>query len=131
MESQIGKLQPVSKALSSGSVVVMTAESQNLWKHEIKPEPQKSEPRISLTFRNCTPLTVPPVPTSLPSDPLPDDSPKRVLLITDSILSGTPSHILSPANHICVKKINYQLENVLNFEDEFGVSYQVIFSGGK
>ena len=128
--NQVGKLQPTSKTLCSGSVVVMTAESQKFWKHEIKPEPLKSEPRISLTFRNCTPPTVPPTSTTPTPDTRSNDSPKRVLLITDSILSGTPPHILSPTNHICVKKINYQLENVLNFEDEFGVSDQVIFSGG-
>ena len=112
--NQVGKLQPVSKTLKNGSVVAMTTESQKFWQHEIKPEPLKLEPRISLTFRPYISSTAPQTITSPPSDPDISESPRRVLLLTDSILSGTPPHVLSPANHICVKKVNYQLENILN-----------------
>ena len=131
--NQIGKLQLESHELAHGSVYCMSAESQNYWKHEIRPEPLEDKPRISLTFRhipNPAQNTVndPPARNTEPV-PLPEH-PKRVLFLTDSILSGTPPHIISPDNHITVKKVNYQLEHVFNFEPEFGVSDQVIISAG-
>ena len=128
--NQVGKLKPEAHEFDHGSVYVMTAESQNIWKHEIRPEPHEDKPRISLTFRHIpgpTDGTTTPDNNESPSE---SDSPKRVLFLTDSILSGTPPHIISPQNHIAVKKVNYQLENIFNFEPEFKFTDQVVISAG-
>ena len=135
--NQVGQLKPVSLEVGHGSVNSMSAKSQKFWRHELRPEPLEVKPRISLTFRhilapsppnnNDTPLNKA---NSPPEPGVIDKNPKRVLFLTDSILSGTPPHVISPQNHIVIKKVNYQLENIFNFEPEFGFSDQVVISAG-
>ena len=131
-----GRLTPTSSSLEHGSVNIMTRASQDFWKHEIRPEREIEGPRISLTFRHLrSPSDAPvqpPAPQSI-TQTVAETEPvavKRSLLLTDSILSGTPPHLLAATNHHCIKKLNYRLEYIFNYEDEFVYSDQVIISCG-
>ena len=55
---------------------------------------------------------------------------RRTLFLTDSILSGTPPYLLAAPNHTCIKKINYKLVDIFDFEGQFGYTDQVVLSGG-
>ena len=133
-----GPLQEQRHKLEHGSVHVMTRESQSLWKHGIVRDPQVTESRISLTFR----WLVPPAssvdsPTSRPTVPPiapPPESPvkpARILLLTDSIHSSTPEYLFETVpNHICIKQVEYQLQNIDKWSSQFGYTDTVVLSMG-
>ena len=127
--------------MEHGSVHVMTHQSQSQWKHCLQYEPDVTGSRISFTFRKLNsesseaPVTgdksaVPPIaPPS--SQKTSCDRLKRVLFLTDSVLSNTPEHLFEAAqNHVCIKKINYQLADVDNYSPEFEHTDVVIISCG-
>ena len=125
--------------LPHGSTHTMSADSQQTWAHEIQADPSITEPRISFTFRHLDPLrqlhqTSPIPPIEKPKDELPkiaSGSHKRILFLTDSILSSTPPHMFNKiAGHRCVKKTNYQLLDIFGFEPEFRYSDMVVISCG-
>ena len=130
-----GPLTPTSCSLEHGSVNVMTRASQNFWKHEIRPEREVEGPRVSFTFRYLRSPSDAPIqtPSTQSNQTVAETEPvavKRSLLLTDSILSGTPPHLLAATNHQCLKKLNYRFEDIFKYEDEFGYSDQVIISCG-
>ena len=135
-----GPLQEHYHKLDHGSVHIMTAESQKIWKHGIDREPDVPGGRISFTFRHLVnSLRSAPSPTPTASDPRPpspsdtssSNKPVRVLLITDSIHASTPTHIFeSLPKHICIKRVEYQLANLDKYRHEFEYSDIVIVSMG-
>lgn len=140
-----GPIQEQRHTLQHGSVHVMSSESQLIWEHSIIKDTTITQPRISFTFRKLQPqLLIPDIPAippiAPPKPPKPpmsikpiDTTHKRVLFLTDSILSHspTPSYISDQIeDHMCVKKTNYELRNIFNFEPEFGYSDFVVISGG-
>ena len=130
-----GRIRPVAVKLDHGSVNIMTRASQDFWKHEIRPEREVEGQRVSLTFRHLkSPGDVPtpqqtqqtaPAHSEAEPEPL-----RRTLLLTDSILSATPPHLLAATNHQCLKKMSYRFENLFDYEDEFEYTDQVIISCG-
>ena len=60
------------------------------------------------------------------------ESPKRVLLITDSIISGFPVNIFNDTEISCIKKVplNKLLVNIDSFEQEFAYTDCVVISAG-
>ena len=133
-----GPLQEHYHKLDHGSVHVMTADSQKIWKHGIDREPDIPGGRISFTFRHLlNPARITPPATPIVSDPRPQThsdtstKPVRVLLITDSIHASTPTHIFeSLPRHICIKRVEYQLANLDKYRHEFEYSDIVIISMG-
>ena len=133
-----GPLQEHFHELHHGSVNIMTKESQSVWKHGIDREPTVQGGRISLTFRRI--IKPSPTPTSpkqqrTPQSPISaapkHDRPTRVLLITDSILASTPTHIFETLpKHICIKHFEPQLANIDKYSAEFEYSDVVIISMG-
>ena len=104
--------------LAHGTVIGMSRESQNSWRHGIDADPTVSGPRISLTLRKLQ------VPAPPPRDDVPPVAPpqrdqlrsttqvrnSRVLFIHDSIHRDTPESMLEQVpGHTCVKHLNYQL----------------------
>jgi hypothetical protein len=98
---------------------------------------------VSFTFCRLTPepedtvqdrTRVPPIQPPKPVLPfIAHGSHKRILLLTDSVLLPTPTHIfnkLGRGDYRCIKKANFELINVLNFEAEFKYCDMVIFSCG-
>ena len=86
-------------------------------------------------MRIPTPCPSPPTTNTISdslSTPLhePEQEVIRTLFLTDSILSGTPPHLLSVPQYACVKKVNYKLSDIFNFEPEFKFSDQVVISAG-
>ena len=137
--------------LPHGSVYSMTTASQSAWSHSIVREQSISDPRISLTFRRMRssdqaetdstphpaverPVTVPPIKPPTPIKPLiAMGTHRRILLLTDSVLKDTPEHIFSriaDGSYRCVKKVNYELANIFNFEPEFKYSDAVVIACG-
>ena len=132
-----GPLQEQLHTLEHGSVNVMTRESQSSWKHGIVRDPQIREGRISLTFRRLVPASSPSTPPSqstVPPIAPPPEQPKkpvRVLLLTDSIHSSTPDYLFETIpNHVCIKQIEYQLENFDKWSSQFSYTDYVILSMG-
>ena len=130
-----GRLSPTALRLEHGSVNTMTRASQDFWRHEIRPERESAGPRISFTFRllrlpSDAPIQPPPTQSNQTATETEPVTVKRSLLLTDSILSGTPPHLLAATNHQCLKKLNYRFEHVFNYEDEFEYTDQVIISCG-
>ena len=127
--------------LPHGSVYTMSRSSQAIWSHAIDADQDASGPRVSFTFRRLTPepqdtaqerRRVPPIQPPKPVLPsIAWGSHKRILLLTDSVLLPTPTHIFNKlGDYRCIKKANFELINVLNFEDEFKYCDMVIFSCG-
>ena len=120
--------------LSHGTLSSMSSTSQHSWEHEILRDPTVRQPRISFTFRylvNPGPRT--PAPSiEQPADARPIFGDKhRVLLLTDSIAKSTPEHHFGRIrDHRCIKKMNYYLTDVLNFEPEFRFTDVVVVSCG-
>ena len=142
-----GHVSPCSHDLVHGTVHEMSAESQKFWVHSIDREPHRNRPRISLTFRHMQPAPPPPSkPTVPPIKPpqsndiaadllTPTDSQgrkyKRILLLTDSIISSCPPsqfNIIGP--YRCIKKFNSKLSDLDNFAPEFKYTDYVILAGG-
>jgi hypothetical protein len=120
--------------LSHGTVSSMSSTSQHSWEHEILRDPTVDQPRISFTFRYLAdpgPRTpAPPIEQPTEARPVCGDK-HRVLLLTDSIAKSTPEHLFGRIrDHRCIKKVNYYLTDVLNFEPEFRFTDVVIVSCG-
>ena len=139
LQNQVGPINEATVELPHGSVYSMIRESQELWKHGILPC-DSSEPRISLGFRKLckapeqarpkAPPIAPPTSSRVPVS-IPKGSHERCLLITDSILSSTPTMPFDKiGNFRCIKKVNYKLTDIFEYESEFGISDTVIISGG-
>ena len=133
----VGRLDEKYYDLKHGSVFTMTSESQSCWLHGIGREPTITGPRISFTFRHTIPVPTKVEPkTDIPaiSPPLinnTDNSQKRVLFLTDSMHLSTPTYLFdSVPNHTCIKKANFRLTDVFNFESEFAYTDVVIISCG-
>ncbi len=57
--------------------------------------------------------------------------PARILLLTDSIHSNTPTHLFENIpNHVCIKKKEYQLANLDKYSDEFAYTDFAVISMG-
>ena len=140
-----GPLQEQFHKLEHGMVHVMTSESQSLWKHGIGKEPDAKGGRISFTFRKliataptASPSVIPsdsqqdsPVPTISATPPPQPLRPTRVLFLTDSILASTPVHLFENIpNHICIKRKEYQLANLDQYQSEFEYTDVVVLSMG-
>jgi alkylated DNA repair dioxygenase AlkB len=140
-----GPLQSRTLELTHGQMFSMTAESQKFWAHSIERDTNRTGARVSLTFRHVTAMkadkpVVPPISRpakrDIAADLLtPTDSQgnryKRVLLLTDSIHQGFPPgkfNKLGP--YRCIRKMNYQLADFMNFHPEFRHSDIVILSAG-
>ena len=140
-QNQLGIINESHIELPHGSVFSMTSASQSKWKHSILPEPNVTNPRISFTFRKMLKETEVPKrskaqPIVHPDDYQSPDSPPRgshqgILLLTDSILAGTPEFIFDKIEGFrCIKKINKRLTDIFNFEPEFRYRKAVVFSAG-
>jgi len=130
---RVGPLSEHRVKLEHGSILVMSAQSQSDWSHELLFDPAVHEPRISFTFRH---IVDPPVKS--PAPPMQHEPPPqtaankhRILFVTDSILSSTPEHIFGRINgHRCIRKKNYYLTDLTNFEHEFEYSKYIILAMG-
>ena len=140
-QNQLGIINETHIELPHGSVFSMTRASQSDWKHSILPDPNIQDPRISFTFRKLIPEDDVPKRPKAPPIVHPDDyqspkSPPRgshqgILLLTDSILAGTPEFIFDKiAGFRCIKKMNKRLTDIFNFEPEFRYRKTVIISAG-
>ena len=111
--------------LPDGSVFAMSQSSQLTWEHSV-PRELCDDTRISFTFRRIVPKrTIPPI-----SEPQPVNSKKRVLFLTDSLHMSFPTHLLNTSEMTCVKKIEFQLSNIGNYENEFRQFDYVVISTG-
>ena len=120
----------------------MSTESQATWSHSTKSDKNVVQPRISITLHRLTDVVarstsankskIPPIrQPNYREQRFPENSHGRVLLLTDSILKHTPEFVFNRlGDYRCVKKLNYQLTNAFDFENEFGYSDYVIFSSG-
>ena len=134
--NKLGVVSERRYTLTSGSVNIMSRDSQDIWEHHIPQTKSSSAPRISFTFRKIDPLYNPPPPPIIPVikefvSVAHEPKPKRVLLITDSILSGFPVNMFD-SNIICFKKspVDRLLTNIDLFEHEFKYTDYVIISAG-
>ena len=131
-----GLLREHDKVLPHGSLNSMSAESQHHWSHALVYEPTIQEPRISFTFRYLLdPVPRTPVPKIEQPPPVKPrmamGSKHRILFLTDSVLNSTPEYAFNRVkNHRCIKKKNYYLTDIFNYEPEFCYSKFVIISGG-
>lgn len=91
---------------------------------------------MSFTFRKLTDCParepVPPIRQPEPVKPsIAMGSHHRILLLTDSILESTPEHLFNRVQgHKCIRKTNYKLADIFNFEPEFVYSKFVIIACG-
>ena len=135
--STVGHPTEVQHVIGHGSVYLMSAESQSMWKHGFSKEPEVTDGRISLTFRKMPcgtllrPETKRPVPPISQVTKTPDHGGlKRVLFVTDSIHKSTPEYLLEGPKYSCVKRINCQLENIDNLRPQFQHADIVVLSCG-
>ena len=134
--NRTGPLREYEVPLSNGSVYSMSADSQADWSHELLFDNDIKQGRVSFTFRYMTD------PPAKPTAPIIERPPpvqprmamghkKRILFITDSVLNSTPENIFTQVkDHVCVKKKNYYLTDLFNFEPEFKYSRTVMISLG-
>ena len=131
-----GLLREHDNILSHGSLYSMSAESQQQWSHELLFDPSVKEPRISFTFRYIVDPTprapAPKIEKPPPVKPRVAMGTKhRILFLTDSILNSTPEYAFNRVdNHRCIKKKNFYLTDIFNYEPEFVYSKFVVISGG-
>ncbi len=122
--------------LEHGSVYSMSRKSQDTWRHGIDRDPTVKKPRLSLTFRKLQTPALPPPKTPVPPVAPPSSQRiplqhSRVLLIHDSIIQDAPDRVFEHVpGHTCVKRLNYQLADVFNFEPEFEHAKTVTISCG-
>ncbi len=134
-----GRIRETDQSLVHGSVFSMDADSQLDWSHSLLANSQETNPRISFTFRRLRQVT-PQAPTvHIPPIKRPDPinaggSHRRVLFLSDSVLKNTPESIFNRIGgdnkYRCIKKVNYELVNVFNFEREFRYTDIVVISCG-
>ena len=137
----IGLVTPKSYNISNGMVYAMTRDSQLYWEHSIPPTHVNCGPRVSLTFRKLIQCSnyqssnshhtpqVPPIHKPITTHNHNTPTPTRILLLTDSIHSTFPTHMF-PEPLVCIKKLDFKLTNIINFEHEFNYTDFVIFSSG-
>ena len=92
-----------------------------------------TKPRVSFTFRKLRDKSELPSPVKAPPirQPCHNQTHNRILFISDSILSGvSDSDFDCIKGYRCVKRHSPELKNALDYEDDFGISDFVIFSGG-
>ena len=142
--NKTGKVTEFDVSLAHGSVFSMEASSQIGWSHCLTTDRTITTPRISFTFRRLRDLApqhstvtpkVPPIKPPTPVKPsIACGTHRRILFLTDSVLKNTPDFIFNKVGgddkYRCIKKVNYQLADVLNFEPEFRYSDIVIISCG-
>jgi hypothetical protein len=132
--------------LEHGSIFEMSAESQAHWVHSIDREPHRPKPRLSFTFRQLEPVPESPTPVAVPHIKEPKNRDiahdlltpteqgkefKRVLLLTDSMISNCPPHIFNEIGpYRCIKKFNKCISDLDGFGPEFKHSDFVILGGG-
>ena len=137
--NKLGEVTICSYPLTDGSIYKMSRDSQNIWEHSIPAVKSCNSPRISFTFRKIDPTykpaPLPPIPpikefVSVPEKQKP--KPKRVLFITDSILSGFPVNLFNDSDIMCIKKLPTcrLLSNIDSFEREFRYTDYVVISAG-
>ena len=138
-----GSLAETDVTIPDGSVYSMDADSQSVWRHSLVVDRSVTAPRVSFTFRHMldpgtTQRPIPsPVPPIKPPEPVKPriavGTHKRLLFLTDSVLKDTPEFIfnrIGGGTYRCVKKVNYELNNVFNFEPEFTYTDVVVISCG-
>lgn len=131
LTNTIGPLDKRSYTLDHGSIYTMSRASQLNWLHSINREPECEGARVSFTFRYLVPRTQPVRSEIPPINITPPKRSKRVLLLTDSIISSCPTALFDVIpDHTCIKKQNYQLADFGLFKDEFAYTDYVILSGG-
>jgi hypothetical protein len=120
----------------------MDVGSQLDWSHSLITDHSVTGQRISFTFRRlCDPVAqapdphVPPISPPQPVRPrIAHGTHRRVLFLTDFVLKHTPESIFNRLGgdnkYRCVKKINYELKDIFNFEPEFQYSDIVVISCG-
>ena len=137
--SSEGPLLEKNVTLTHGSVYSMSTESQATWSHSIKPDKHVTQPRISITLRRLTNVgakssnkaEIPPIREPSRGGRIEGNSHGRVLLLADSIMKHTPEFVFNKlGDYRCIKKVNYQLANALQFEHEFKYSDYVVFACG-
>ena len=143
LQSQQGVLVEETRPLPHGSVHSMAVDIQSSWKHGIL-RADTDQPRISFGFRKMRPEVscssppktspkAPPIrqPTKQPTRQLhPGGTHPKVLLLTDSMLSSTPTWTFNQLGVRCVKKTMYTLADLDNHEPEIAVSQFVIINAG-
>ena len=118
----------------------MTRVSQDMWEHSVPKNVSCTSARVSFTFRkldpnyNYTPPPHrPPIREYVSNSNTPIISkPKRVLLLTDSVISGFPVNYFDSTGAICIKKtpVDKKLVNIDSFESEFCYTDYVVISAG-
>ena len=131
--NQVGRVNERKITLPHGSLHKMSTDSQKHWRHGIEIDSLVNEPRISFTFRKLVESEPPSRPRAPPiRKPCNgSQSHKRILFLTDSILSGISDrdfHTLK--DYRCVKKVAPQLTKICDYEDDFNVSDIVVISSG-
>ena len=135
--NKLGKIIEHRIPLTDGSIYEMTRDSQDIWEHCIPSVKSCELPRISFTFRKIKPSLTPAPPPPIP--PIKEfvsacnkENPKRILLITDSIISGFPVNIFDNTGISCIKKlpVDKLLVNIDSFEQEFAYTDCVVISAG-
>ena len=142
LSNTVGPLKEHFVTLKHGSVYAMSQESQDTWRHGIDRDPTVHTPRLSLTFRKLLaqtkplpkPPAVPPVappPSSHLTSSQPYSRQSRVLLIHDSIIQDAPERVFEHVpGQTCLKRLNYQLSDIFQFESEFNYARTVAISCG-
>ena len=144
--NNIGRIRETDVNVENGTVFSMDASSQSKWSHCLTLDHSITQSRISFTFRRMcgppehghpsqTPPTIPPIKEPEPVSPRVDSgSHRRILFLTDSVLKDTPDYIFNRVGgndqYRCVKKVNYELANIFNFDPEFAYSDIVVISCG-
>ena len=137
-----GRFVEYNVPLEHGTIISMSRASQDNWRHGIDRDPLIKQPRISLTLRKlqqpqppAQPECRPPIPPVAPPKQAQRNSPSprhsRVLFIHDSIHRDTNEGLFDQIpGHSCVKRVNYQLADALEYESEFKHAKSVVISCG-
>ena len=139
--SQQGAYREHKVSIPHGSVYTMSKASQAGWKHAVDPDINCKEPRISFTFRQLIPEESVPKPPRAPPITRPEQykppvvAPKgshhKILMLTDSILRGSPEHVFNRIpGHRCVKQSCKQLTQMFDWESDFTHCSLVVISSG-
>ena len=122
MHTVSGDFRDFTQVLSHGLVTAMSRKSRDTWRHAIDRDLGIRDTRVSFTFRQIK--QIPPadskhnIPKVAKPEPPAGSNIKRnrVLFLTDSLYWSTPEHVFSTIpGYTCVKKVNFQLKDILNF----------------
>ena len=114
--------------LLDGSVYAMSQSSQLIWEHSV-PRESCNGTRISFTFRRIVP-TRPAPPIREPKSDNNSNGKKRILFLTDSLHVSFPTNLLNTSDLTCVKKVEFQVANIGNYQNEFRYFDYVVISTG-